>query len=188
MEHTGLFVVLGLVALVAAVVAVLVLRRRVPAPDWTFRLRADPIAQELATPEARYRSRIGRGILSRQLVEVAVLLSLVCIIFVQILPGREGSPLEVTLAVSTIVLVNTLVSLWVAARGATNVRSGVVLYLLRFSLNVALLWAAGAIAGDREPASLGHALFFAQLITLVSWLYDWYRPLYEARLRRLANA
>jgi len=59
---------------------------------------------------------------------------------------------------------------------------------VRFGLNLALLWSAGAIAGDHDPALLGHALFFAQLITLVTWLYDWYRPLYEMRLRRLAGA
>jgi hypothetical protein len=93
----------------------------------------------------------------------------------------------VTIAVSAIVLANTLVSLWVAQRGGIDIRSGAVLYLLRFGLNVVLLWSAGAIAGDREPAPLAHALFFAQLITLVTWMYDWYRPLYETRFRRVAN-
>lgn len=184
-EHTELFIMLGLVVLLAAVVAVLTLRRRVPAPDWPFRFTADSIAPELGTPGARYRSRLERGVLSLQLVEVAILLSLVCTIFVQVLPGREASPLEVIIAVSAIVLVNTLASLWAANQGSVDVPSGVALYLLRFGLNVVLLWSAGAIAGDREPAPLGHALFFAQLITLVTWLYDWYRPLYETRLRRL---
>lgn len=186
--HTGLFVALALLALVLAVVAWHILRPRVPAPDWALRFAADPIAPELATSEARYRSRLARGILSLQLFEVAVLLSLVCIIFVQVLPGSEASPMEVTIAVSAIVVVNTLLSLWAAWRGEADVRSGVVLFLLRFALNAVLLYAAGALAGDREPAPVGHVLFFAQLITMVTWLYDWYRPLYEARLRALVRA
>jgi hypothetical protein len=186
-EHTELFVALGLLLLASAVVAVLVLRRRIPAPDWATRFAAEPIAAELAAPSARYRSRLERGIFSRQLVEVAILLSLVCVIFVQILPGSEASPFEVTIAVSAIVLGNTLVSFWIARRGV-DLSSAVVLYLARFGLNSALLWAAGLIAGDREPAPLAHALFFAQLITLVTWLYDWYRPLYETRFRGSARA
>jgi hypothetical protein len=100
------------------------------------------------------------------------------------LPGGEASPLETSIAVSGIVVANTLVSLWIARRGGLGIGSGAVLYLLRFALNFALLYAAGQIAGEREPAPLGHALFFAQLITLITWLYDWYRPLYEARFRR----
>jgi hypothetical protein len=183
-DHTALFVALGLLALVLAVVAVRALRRRVPPPDWDYRFVADPVAPELATAEARYRSRLERGIRSRTLLEQVLLLALVCIIFVQVLPGREGSVFEVSVAVAGIVLGNTLVSLWIARRGGLHVRSGAVLYLLRFALNFVLLWLAGEIAGEREPAPLGHALFFAQLLTLVTWLYDWYRPLYEARFRR----
>jgi hypothetical protein len=183
-DHTALFVLLGLLALVLGVVAVLVLRRRVPPPDWDRRWAADPIAPELATIEARYRSRLARGIRSRQLLEEVILLALVCIIFVQVLPGREGSVFEVSVAVAGIVLGNTLVSYWTARRGGFNVTSGTVLYLLRFALNFLLLWLAGEIAGEREPAPLGHALFFAQLLTLVTWLYDWYRPLYESRFKR----
>jgi hypothetical protein len=183
-EHTELFIGLGLLALVLAVVAVFVLRGRVPPPDWGYRFAADPVAPELATAEARYSSRLERGIRSRQLLEQVFLLALVCIIFVQVLPGREGSVFEVSVAVAGIVLGNTLVSLWIARRGGFGISSVAVLYPLRFGLNFALLWLAGEIAGEREPAPLGHALFFAQLLTLVTWLYDWYRPLYEARLRK----
>jgi hypothetical protein len=183
-EHTALFVALGLLLLILAVVAWLVFRKRVPPPDWPFRLAADPIDPELATVEARYRSRLARGIRSRQLLEQVFLLTLVCIIFVQVLPGREGSVFEVSVAVAGIVLGNTLVSLWIARRGGFDVSSGAVLYLLRFGLNFALLWLAGEIAGEREPAPLGHALFFAQLLTLVTWLYDWYRPLYETHFKQ----
>jgi hypothetical protein len=183
-ERTELFVVLGILAVIVAVVAWHYLRPRVPAPDWAYRFAADALPPEFTTAEARYGSRIARGFGSRQLIEEAVLLSLVCVIFAIMLPGGEASPLEIAIAVSAIVVANTLVSLVIARRGGLGIRSGAVLYLLRFALNFALLWAAGQIAGEREPAPLGHALFFAQLITLITWLYDWYRPLYDARFRR----
>ena len=180
-DHTALFVALGLLLLILAGVVWLVFRKRVPPPDWDYRFAADPISPELATVEARYRSRLTRGLGSRELVEEVILLALVCIIFVQVLPGREGSVFEVSVAVAGIVIGNTLVSWLIARRGGFGVSSGTVLYILRFALNITLLWLAGEIAGEREPAPLGHALFFAQLLTLVTWLYDWYRPLYEAR-------
>ena len=184
-DHTELFVVLGIVALVVAAVAWHYLRPRVPAPDWAYRFAADPLPPELTTPEARYGSRLARGFRSGQLIEEAVLLSLVCVIFAIMLPGGEASPLEIAIAVSAIVVANTLASLWVAGRGGLlDIRSGAGQYLVRFGLNFALLYLAGEIAGEREPAPLGHALFFAQLITLITWLYDWYRPLYEARFRK----
>ena len=176
--------VLGLVALAAAVIAVRMLRARLPEPDWSLNLAADSVAPELDTPDARYRSRLGRGLLSIQLLEQAVLLSLICVIFAKILPGTTASPVEVALGVSGIVLANTVVSLWVARRGGIAIRSGALLYALRLTLNVALVGGAGVLASDREDVPFGHALFFAQLITLVTWLYDWYRPLYEARFRR----
>jgi hypothetical protein len=183
-EHTPLFVALGLLALILAGVAYHFLRPRVPAPDWGYRFAADPIAPELMTPDARFRSRLARGLRSRQVLEEAVLLSLVCVIFAQMLPGGEASPLEIAVAVSAIVLANTVVSLGIARHGGLGIGSSTVLYLIRFALNFALLYLAGQIAGEREPAPLGHALFFAQLITLITWLYDWYRPLYEARFRQ----
>jgi hypothetical protein len=184
-DHTELFVLLGLLALVLAGVAWYLLRPRVPAPDWAFRFGADPIAPELMTPEARYGSRLERGFRSRQLLEEAFLLSLVCLIFAIMLPGGEASPLEICIAVSAIVVANTLASLWIARRGGLlGIRAVAGQYLVRFGLNFALLYLAGQIAGEREPAPLGHALFFAQLITLITWLYDWYRPLYEARFRQ----
>jgi hypothetical protein len=183
-EHTALFVLLGLLVLVLACVAFFVLRRRVPEPDWAYRFAADPIPPELTTPEARYGSRLARGIRSRQLLEEAFLLSLVCVVFAIMLPGGEASPLEIGVAVSAIVIANTIASLWLARRGGLDVRSAAAHYLIRFALNFALLYTAGQLAGEREPAPLGHALFFAQLITLITWLYDWYRPLYEARFRQ----
>jgi hypothetical protein len=177
-------VALGVLAVALAVAAVVVARARVPAADWELRLAAPSVAPELGTPDARYRSRLGRGILSVQLLEQAVLLSLVCVIFAEILPGTTATPLEVSLGVSTIVLANTFVSAWVARRGGIDIRSGGALYGLRLALNIALIATAGALTSDREAVPLGHAIFFAQLITLVTWLYDWYRPLYEARFRR----
>jgi hypothetical protein len=182
--HPEAAVALGVLACGIAVAALVYLRPRVPAPDWGYRFLADSVAPELGTPDARYRSRLGRGILSVQLLEQAVLLSLVCVIFAEILPGGSSSPLEVSVGVSAIVLANTLVSVWVARRGGVDFRSGALLYVLRLALNVALVATAGALASDREAVPFGHALFFAQLITLVTWLYDWYRPLYEARFRR----
>jgi hypothetical protein len=183
--HPEAAVVLGLLAAGIAVAAFVRLRSRVPAPDWGYRFAADSVAPELGTQDARLRSRLGRGVLSVQLLEQAVLLSLVCVIFAEILPGTTATTIEVALGVSVLVLANTALSVWVARRGGIDIRSGAALYAFRLALNLAAIVVAGVLASERQAVPLGHGLFFAQLITLVTWLYDWYRPLYEARFRRL---
>ena len=182
--HPEAAVALGLLLAGLAVVAFVRLRPRAPAPDWDYRVAAPSVAPELATRDVRFRSRLGRGVLSVQLREQAVLLSLVCVIFAEILPGATATPVEVALGVSILVLANTALSLWVARRGGIDIRSGAALYAIRLALNLAAIVVAGELVSDREAVPLGHGLFFAQLITLVTWLYDWYRPLYEARFRR----
>jgi hypothetical protein len=186
--HPAAAVAVGVLAAGAAVTALVYFRPRFPAPDWPPAFAADSVAPDLGTPDARYRSRLGRSVLSVQLLEQAALLSLVCVIFAEILPGGNASPPEMAVGVSAIVLANTFVSVWVARRGGIAFRSGAILYVLRLVLNVALVATAGALATDRGAVPFGHGIFFAQLITLVTWLYDWYRPLYEARFRRLGNS
>jgi hypothetical protein len=176
----GVACVLAVLGLLA--VALFVIRPRLPVPDWAYQFVPDSAAPELGTPDARFRSRLGRGILSIELVEQAVLLTLVCVIFADILPGATATPLQIAIGVTAILLVNTAVSLWVARRGGIDFRSGATLFTLRLALNFVLVLAPSVLGSEAIP--VGHGLFFAYLLTLVTWLYDWYRPLYEARFRR----
>ena len=179
----GLACILG--ALGALAVFLFVLRPRLPAPDWGLRFAAQPLERALVEPSARYSSRMRRGILSLQLFEQVGLLALLCVIFSQILPGTTATPLQTAVGVTGVVLGNTAITLWVALRGGVGTRSGALLFLARLVVNYALVASLSRVVADGDVFPLGHGLFFAYLITLVTWLYDWYRPLYEERFRRL---
>src|SRR3954447_12290675 len=93
---------------VLALLAVLwfVVRPRAPAPDWSWRLAADPL------PAA---SAERHGVRWSELAEKAALLALMSVIFAEILPTVTLSALEVTIGVAAIVCANTALNSRIAA-------------------------------------------------------------------------
>ena len=51
-------------------------------------------------------------------------------------------------------------------------------------VNLVLVFVANLVLADDEDFQLGSGLFFAFLITLIIWLYDVYKPAYDARFDR----
>jgi hypothetical protein len=153
----GVAVVVALA--LAVLVVVFVVIPRLPAPDWSWRASAG------AVPPAPGRGRLVR----RAVAEQVALLTLLCAIFASILPGIDATGLQIAVGVTAIVLVNAAIN--VAAPPALLVT------------NLALVYAANALLGERRDFDLGIGLFFAFLITTIIWLYDAYRPLYEQRFR-----
>jgi hypothetical protein len=151
----GLAVVVALA--VAAIGVVFVVLPRLPAPDWAWRPSAGPVP---ATP-ARGR------LVHRDVVEQVALLTLLCTIFASILPGIDATGPQIAVAVTAIVLVNAAIN--VAAPPALLVT------------NLALVYLANALLGERRDFELGIGLFFAFLITTIIWLYDAYRPVHDQR-------
>jgi hypothetical protein len=48
-------------------------------------------------------------------------------------------------------------------------------------VNLGLIYAISRTFSAREDFPVGTALFFAFLITLLLWLYDVYKPVYDVR-------
>ena len=67
----------------------------------------------------------------------------------------------------------------VIANAAINVAAPPAL----LATNLALIYLANALLGERRDFELGIGLFFAFLITTIIWLYDAYRPVYHQRFR-----
>jgi hypothetical protein len=153
----GVAVVVALV--IAALVVALVVIPRLPAPDWPWRASAG------AVPATPGRSRL----VGREIVEQVSLLTLLCTIFASILPGIDATALQIVVGVTAIVLVNAAIN--VAAAPALLVA------------NLALVYGANALLGERREFELGIGLFFAFLITTIIWLYDAYRPVFDQRFR-----
>jgi hypothetical protein len=115
------------------------------------------------------------------LAEKIVMVSLVVVIFSQILPGVRSTPVQLGVGVATLILANTAVSEWLIRRGAgweTALRQ----FVAMAAINAGLMFAAWLILPTQEgDIRLGNSLFFMLLITLLVTLFDRYRPIYVAR-------
>ena len=155
--------------------------RRSPT-DYPFRFAADelPSQRELAAERRGQMLRRGK-VWSGEMLEKVVLVSLLGIIFAQIVPGVDTTPAEITVGVAALVALNTLVSLWAVRRGKAKLEWTIRAFVELMILNAGLMLVFAFLerdGGDFNPWSL---LFFAYLITLIVVLYDRYRSVYEAR-------
>ena len=165
------------VGLIALAVACWVLRKRLPPYEHPLRWTADALPREAARALAQASPL---PFLSTQLLEKVVLLGLTCVIFSQFLPGVDATPVAVIVSVAIVVAANTVLSTLLAQRAGREARSGAVRFAALVALNLVLVGVTAAIVG-MDFDDTGTALFFAYLISLVLWLYDWFRPLYDAR-------
>ncbi len=172
-------VLIGLGALVLAG-AWWVLTRKAPPPDHPFRLT---VADPFGDAELRRRAAsIGTGrLFDLALLEKVAMVALVSVIFSQILPGIQSTPLQLAFGIGTLVVANTAVSEWLVRRGTgweTAARQFVAVGLI----NIGLVIAADVLLPIRSgDVRLGNTLFFVLLITLLVTLFDRYRPIYVAR-------
>jgi hypothetical protein len=167
---------------VAVVALVLLLRRRaarLPEPDHAFRLAADPLPAVADTSVDRPRR--ARDVLDAAVLEKVVLISLVSIVFAQILPGVDATALQMTLGVAVLVTLNALLSFWFARRGR-SIESTALTFVVLAVVNSAFVAVVEQLlrSGDGDLQALT-ALFFVLLLTLVVTLYDRYQPIARAR-------
>jgi len=176
--------------LVVALVAVVglgfllrwVARNKLPPADYSLRLAADPIPQEIDELSEReaYRASAGR-VFDVNLLEKVVIISLVSTVFAQILPGASASALQVTVAVVVLVAANAAISLWTARRGRSIQSTGLA-FLTLAAVNGGLViianWLLDLGSGDIQ---VGNTLFFVLLLTLIVSLYDRFEPVCRVR-------
>jgi hypothetical protein len=172
-DYPWMWGVLG--ALVAgALVTLFVLRDRIPKPDWPLTFDVDEhrttSATELADPTW------GRwALLNHPLFEKTALVSMVTIIFVQVLPDVDGGVFGTTVAVMIVVVANAFIGYWLAARG-TNWRHALTEFLGMGVVNVGVVGVAWLLLRrSDEPLAVGQTLFLVALLTLIVTLYDRYR-------------
>jgi hypothetical protein len=174
--------VVAVIAVVLGVVAWLIIRRRLPPPDWPWRVQADPLPAGIDTAAARDRwVAANTGVFSLATAEKVVLVGLISVIYGELLPERRTTSLQLFLGVAVFVVVNAAISLWIARRFRT-LQSIVAAFGARVVLNVVLVlvagWLLGRTGGDIDP---GIALFFVLLLSLITLLDDRYRPVAQVR-------
>jgi hypothetical protein len=181
-EHPwfGMVCALGAVGLLA--LAQFVVRPRLPAPSRDWRLGADPLPTSLDDARRRHARhlRVPRALVA-DLAEQVALLSLLCIVFAEILPGVGATPSQVTVGIVVIVAANAAISVASARRGRPGRVPAGARFAALLAVNLALIFAASLVLSERQDFQLGAGCFFAFLITLIIWLYDVFRPVRDAR-------
>jgi hypothetical protein len=154
-----------------------------PAPEWSWRITADPLPFGMDTAARRNRWVATRGrLLSVATAEKVVLVGFLSVIYGQVLPGRQSTDTQLFLGVTVFVVVNAAVALW-AARGSHTLESLLAAFGVRVLMNVGLVVLAGwllRLSGGQ--LNRANAVFFILLLSLITLLDDRYRPVYQARL------
>ena len=171
------FVGLMAVVVIGIVIGVRAALKAAPPRDWSPSFDVDTHPQS---------TRIGTessipALFSWDLLEKVVLLSMLTIIFVQVLPGNESTPLQITFAVAFMVVVSAGASQWLAGRGhtwASILTEFVGMVFINIGIAIGYIWLLGRT--DEEP-NRAAILFFVLLLTLVITLFDRYRPIRVAR-------
>lgn len=175
-----------LIAVLAALIIALVVGirwamiHRLPPADVKLTFDAGVAPRDSMYEESVRWMASGRFI-DHELVEKVVLVSLVSIIFSQMLPNVETTPLAMAIGVTVLVTSNTAISEWIARRGRgwkSALRQFISMAVLNVGLTLTFLW---IIPMELTRMSAQTTLFFLLLITLIITLYDMYRPKYLVR-------
>ena len=115
------------------------------------------------------------------LIEKIILVTLVSLSFAQVLVGVQATDLELVAGVAFVVILNTVLSHWLARRGfgrAFTMQQFVILFFVN-SLVMLIYTILRRLLGD--PVSITNALFFVLLFSLLITLFDRYRQVYLMR-------
>jgi hypothetical protein len=157
-------------------------RRRLPPAERALTFSADAYQPTFTVEQVRsaVASEASR-IVDAALVEKIILIALVSLSFAQVLPDVQSSNLQLAIGVALVVTINTALSHWLARRGfgwAFALGQFVVMAVVNLGLILTY-----ALLRSRFDAlvSMGNALFFALLLTLLVTLFDRYRQVYLMR-------
>jgi hypothetical protein len=149
-------------------------RPRLDPADHDFRLAADPLPENVPTPQELSR----QAVFGAALLEKVVLVGLVCVIFAQFLPGLDTTNFKLVSALTVLIVVNALLA-HAAARAGRTLDSLVAQFALRAVVNIGLVGLGAALLGS--DMSFWPTMFFVLLLTLIVTTYDRYRPVHDVR-------
>lgn len=157
-------------------------RPRLRPADHPLTVAAPALPAGLERGETRRALRVRRGtVLDRLTFEKIALLSIVSTIFAQILPGTDASPLQITVAVAVLVVVDSAVGL-ATARAGRGYDAAVPSFLALALVNVGFVALLRFLRPGDPYVTGGDTLFFLFLITLVVSTFDRYAPVHSLRV------
>ena len=177
-------VTLALLVLVGvlAILARWLLATKLPPADWGFTLSADAHGLGVTPEQVRAaQRRSAERLFDGSLLEKVVLVSLITVIFSQVLPTVDVRPLHLSYGVALIIIANTVLSQWLVKRGV-EWQSALREFVVMAVVNAAILGVFSLVLpGMNVPLDAPATLFGLFLLTLLVTLYDRFRPYYDAR-------
>jgi hypothetical protein len=182
--HPSAAAVLAVLATCLLAVVFLWLRSRVRPADHAFSLMAPALPADLQLSAERRRERVARGgVFDRALLEKVVLVSLVTVIFAEILPRVTATAAQVAAAATVLVVLNSAVGL-VTARAGRGFDSAALTFVALALINGGLVALVGLLRPSRPYVNIADTLFFVLLISLIVSLYERYLPVHAEHQAR----
>ncbi len=157
-----------------------IVTRKAPPGDRRFSLRADPLPPECRGAELYRTAKATERVFDLALLEKIVLTGLISVIFALMLEVDSFG----LLFVAAFVIVNAVVSQWLARRGRgwrSVVTELVGMLLINYGIVVGLLVLEVVFGLIDARTPRGTTLFFAFLFTVLTVLFDRYRTVFTAR-------
>lgn len=173
-----------LIALLVALAAILWfgVRPRLPAPDHSFRVVADPIPDAVDTSAKLSALHLAGGwVISWMTLEKIVLVGVVSAIYGLILPSVTMSTPELFVSIGLLVALNAAITLAFSRRN-WSIESALGAVGVRIAVNLALV--AVADAAFNRTSGGWTTFFFLCLVSLITTLHDRYQPVYAWRRGR----
>jgi hypothetical protein len=170
--------------IVAVLIVILVwwLLKKLPPKDWDLSFDADSHQdEETGYVETGTIKGASDRFFNSVLTEKVILVSLVTTIFAQILPGVQAGLLQIATAVAFVIILNTVISHWLARRGTEwhhALTQFIVMGLVNLGLVLLYSFLLSILGGS---LNVGNTLFFVLLLTLIVVMFDRYYPIYLAR-------
>jgi hypothetical protein len=168
-------------ALIIIVAAWLILRG-LPPDKKGLQFAADPVPSVRAKKiDESQRNNKPESFINNALIEKIVMVSLVGIIFAQILPEVQASNLQIATGITLVIIINAALSHWLARRGK-GLKSALQEFAVMTAVNFGLILVFVSIMPSFNGSiNLENTLFFVMLLTLIVTLYDHYRQVYLLR-------
>lgn len=158
------------------------LLRGMPIDKRGLPIAADPIpVVPIKRSKEGIMSKLSESFTNGALIEKIVLVSLLSIIFAQVLPTVKASNIQIAIGIAILVVINTALSHWLARRG-NGWRSILWEFVVMSAVNFGLVLTVYLLLPRLDGSiNLGNMLFFVLLLTVNVTLYDRYRQVHMQR-------
>lgn len=157
--------------------------KKLPGADWKFNV---DVNKHLDNGKLQISNKLAKiSWRNTEIIEKLVMVSLISIIFTQMLPSVNASVAKVVAIVISLVLANTFISNWLTKHSKNWETLGKE-FITMAIVNFVILFLFAGITGETEGIpNLISVLFFTFLITLMVTFYNSYRKIYNARFANL---